>query len=61
MKKSILLVSLMAICLLVLPITKSFGQPDIKSRLLQNVIKTENGKFFAEEYGSIVNIKNQFV
>jgi hypothetical protein len=51
----------MAICLLVLPITKSFGQPDIKSRLLQNVIKTENGKFFAEEYGSIVNIKNQFV
>jgi len=61
MKKSILYVSLMAICLLVLPVTNSFGQPDVKSRLLKNVVKTENGKFIAEEYGSIVNIKTNFL
>jgi hypothetical protein len=61
MKKSILYISLMAICLLVLPVTNSFGQPDVKSRLLKNIVKTENGKFIAEEYGSIVNIKTNFL
>jgi hypothetical protein len=61
MKKSILYISLMVICLLVLPVTNSFGQPDVKSRLLKNVVRTENGKFIAEEYGSIVNIKTNFL
>jgi hypothetical protein len=61
MKKSILSATLVALFLLVLPITNSFGQPDIKARLLQNVVKTENGKFIAEEYGSIVNIKTNLL
>lgn len=51
----------MVICLLVMPVTNSFGQPDVKSRLLKNVVRTENGKFIAEEYGSIVNIKTNFL
>lgn len=61
MKKSILFVTIMVISLLVLPMTNSFGQPDVKSRLLKNVVKTENDKFVAEEYGSVVNIKTNIL
>ena len=61
MRKSILYVFFMAIFLLILPVTSSFGQPDVKSRLLKSVVKTENNKFIAEEYGSIVNIQTNFL
>jgi hypothetical protein len=61
MKKSVLFLSLIAICLLVFTTTNSFGQPDVKSRLLKNTVKAVNGKFFAEEYGSVVNVKTNFL
>jgi hypothetical protein len=61
MRKSFFHITLMVISLAILTITSSYGQPDVKSRLLKNIVKTENGKFIAEEYGSLVDVKANFL
>lgn len=44
-------------CIMALSVTTCFGQADIKTRLLKDVVKTENGKYSIEEIGFIVTLE----
>ena len=48
---------LLLICIVILSSLKSFGQADIKAKLLKDIVKTENGKFTLEEYGFLVTLE----
>jgi hypothetical protein len=39
----------------------SFGQANFKTKLLKDIVKTENGKFTLEEYGFIVTLEANFL
>lgn len=54
MKKSFLTRICLLICIVALSVAKCFGQADLKPTLLKDIVKTENGKFIAEEYGILV-------
>lgn len=59
MKKTLLLLTLLSICLFISSESNSFGQTDAKSLLLKDLVRIENGKFIAEEYGSFSDFKNK--
>ena len=48
---------ILVICLSLLSSEKSFGQSDIKTRLLKDVVKTENGRFTLQQFGFLVTIE----
>jgi len=44
-------------CIILLLSVKSFGQAELKTKLLKIIVKIENGKFTLEEYGFIVTFE----
>ena len=48
---------ILTLCIIVLLSVKSFGQADLKTELLKDIVKIENGKFTLEEYGFIVTLE----
>jgi hypothetical protein len=56
MKNTILIRTCFLISLFLI-VTQSFGQTDFKSKLFKDFVKTENGKYTAEENGFVVSMK----
>jgi hypothetical protein len=57
MKNPVLNRMILPLCIMLLFSVKSFGQGDIKAKLLKDIVKTENGKLTLEEYGFIVTLE----
>jgi hypothetical protein len=57
MKNLVLNRMILPLCIIVLLSVKSFGQADLKTKLLKDIVKIENGKFTLEEYGFIVSLE----
>ena len=57
MKNLVLNHMILTLCIIVLLSVKSFGQADLKTELLKDIVKIENGKFTLEEYGFIVTLE----
>ena len=57
MKKFVLTRVILLLCPILLLSVKSFGQSDLKTKLLKDIVKTENGKMTLEEYGFIVTLE----
>jgi hypothetical protein len=48
---------ILPMCIILLLSVKSFGQSELKTKLLKDIVKIENGKFTLEEYGFIVTLE----
>lgn len=57
MKRLVSIGLILVICLSLLSSEKSFGQSDVKTRLLKDVVKTENGRFTFQQFGFLVTIE----
>jgi hypothetical protein len=61
MKNLVLNHMILTLCIIVLLSVKSFGQAYLKTELLKDIVKIENGNFTLEEYGFIVTLETNLL